>query len=184
MNPATHSFHHPQPKPKPPTAQLITPAEFYLKLLNHDWYYAWSDDSSAYSAGQAADAHLEQLAKNGGSIHKWLLKEVGKHFTTGEPWGNDRHPLPAPPTELTTTDVMMICIELAKAQFALKAIQKFAAFLPSRVKTLDPIKPLLEKVYLHGFYAGNLKPLTLIARHPTLSKAWEDGQAALAQQSI
>ena len=182
MNQTTHSFHHAQPKSQ--AVQLSTPAEFYRKLLNHDWYYAWSDSSSAYRAGQVADAHLEQLAKNGGSIHQWLLKEVAKHFTTGEPWGNDRHPLPAPPTELTTTDVMMICIELAKAQFAMKAIQKFAAFLPSRVKTLDPIKPLLEKVYLHGFYAGNSKPLTLIARHPTLSKAWEDGQAALAQQSI
>lgn len=182
MTQATHSFHHAQPKPK--AAQLITPAEFYRKLLNHDWYYAWSDDKSAYSAGQVADAHLEQLAKNGGSIHKWLLKEFAKHFTTGEPWGNDRHPLPAPPTELSTTDVMMIFFKLATAQLAMKAIQKLAVFLPSRVKALDPIKPLLEKVYLHGFYAGNAKPLTLITRHPTLRKAWEDGQAALARQSI
>ena len=161
MNQITHSLHHAQPKSQ--TVQLITPAELYRKLLIRVWYYAWSDDSSVYSAGLAADAHLEQLTKNGGSIHQWLLREVAKHFTAGAPWVNDRHPLPAPPTELTTTDVMKIRIELAKVQFAMKAIEKFAVFLPAKVKTLVPVKPVLEKVYLHGFYAGNAKPPAIIA---------------------
>lgn len=178
MNQASHSFHHAQPKVQ--AAQLMTPAEFYSKLLAHDWYYAWSDDCSVYRAGQAADARMEQQAKNAGPVYQWLLSEFSKHFSTGEAWGNAQHPLPAPPTELTITDALKIRAEFTKAQLTMKAIEKFAAFLPAKVKAHDPVKPLLEKVYLHGFYSGNAKPPALIAQHPKLRKAWDDGQAVVS----
>lgn len=174
MNQVIRSFHHAQPTAH--AVQLITPADFYRKLLAHDWYYAWSDDSSVYRAGQVAHALLVQLAHNAGPVQKWLLSEVSKHYSTGKAWGTERHPLPAPPTELTNKDAMKIRIELVKAELTTRLIGKFAAFLPASVKAHDPVQPVLEKVYLHGFYAGKAQPPALIGRHPKLRKAWEDGQ--------
>lgn len=179
MNQATYSFHHAQPKAG--SAPLITPSDFYRKLLSHDWYYAWSDDGSAYRAGQAAATHLELLAKNSGAVHQWLLSEVSKHFYTGEPWGTARHPLPAPPTVLKARDAMTVRIELVKAEITKKAIDLFAAFLPAKFKAHDPVKPVLEKVYLGGFYAGNTQPPVLIRRHAKLRKAWDDGQSVVSE---
>lgn len=185
MSQAIHAFHHAQPRAS--STLLISSAEFYQKLLAHDWYYSQSDDGSAYQAGKAAHDILHQQAKDAGPIHQWLLNEFTKHFFTGEPWGNERHPLPAPPTELHPMDAMKIRTELAKAEFAKKAIDKFAAVLPAKIKALDPVKTVLEKVCLHGFYAGNAMPPSLIGQHPKLRKAWEDGQSmvfAVAPQAI
>ena len=47
MNQVIRSFHHAQPTTQ--AVQLISPADFYRKLLAHDWYYAWSDEMTALS---------------------------------------------------------------------------------------------------------------------------------------
>ena len=82
MNQVIRSFHHAQPTTQ--AVQLISPADFYRKLLAHDWYYAWSDDSTVYRAGQIAHALLVQLANNAGPVQKWLFSEVSKHYSTGD----------------------------------------------------------------------------------------------------
>ena len=98
-----------------------------------------------------------------------------------------RHPLPAPPTELTTKDAVKIRIELVKAELTTRLIEKLGAIVPATFKAHDPVKPVLEKVYLHGFYAGNAQPPALIGRHPKLRRAWDDGQLVvhdLAKKAI
>lgn len=178
MNQVTRSFHHAQPQAQ--AAQLITPADFYRKLLSHDWYYAWSDSSATYRAGELADAYLVQLAKDAGPVHRWLYSEFSKHYSTGKQWDTPRHPLPAPPTELTISGALMIRIGLAKAELSKYLLEKFASFLPASLKSHDPVKPVLETVYLHGFYADNAQPPACIGQHLKLRQAWDDGQMVVS----
>lgn len=178
MNHAIRSHHHAQPVAQ--AANQITAIEFYRKLLAHDWYYAWSDDSSAYNAGQAADNRLEQMAKDSGPVHQWLYREFSKHHSTGESWGTTRHPLPAPPTELTASDALALRTELAKAEFAKKAISLIGVFLPAGFAKADPVAAVLEKAFILGFYYGNDPAPALIAHHPKLRKAWGEGLALVS----
>lgn len=185
MSNVTHSSHHAQPKKQ--SAQLISPAEFLRKLLAHDWHYAGSDDSSVYRAGQFAHANLVQLANTAGPVHQWLFNEVAKHFSTEGLPGTEPHPLPAPPTEVSDLAAMTIRVELAAAEVLEKTIGKVIAFLPAKLKAVDPVKPVLEKVFLLGFYAGTTPPPALIAHNAKLRTAWDTGQrvvSEVAQQAI
>lgn len=180
MNHAIRSHHHPQPAS--PAAAQITALGFYKKLLAHDWYYAWSDDSATYKAGQAADDRLEQMAKDSGAVHQWLYREFSKHYSTGESWGTPRHPLPAAPTELTASDTLALRTELARAEFEMKG-RKIIGLLFPAVAKVDPVSVVLEKAFILGFYYGDEPAPALIAQHPKLRKAWSEGQALVADLS-
>lgn len=172
MSHTIRSHNHPQHAAYA-TAQ-VTPLAFYKKLLAHDWYYAWSDDSSAYKAGQAADDRLEQMAQDLGAVYQWLYREFSKHHSTGEQWGNTRHPLPAPPTELTGQDGLMLRVELAKAQLVTKFRDVIGLFLPAVAKA-DPVAAVLEKSFLLGFFHSDKPAPALIALNSKLHKAWREG---------
>jgi hypothetical protein len=51
--------------------------DYFYKLLNHDWFYAMSDDHSKWVAGEAAEATLARLAVANEELQPMLTAFVG-----------------------------------------------------------------------------------------------------------
>lgn len=149
-------------------------AAFYAELQGHDWYSCFSDDMSVYRAGQAAEERLKQAAHNAGPVHEWLFQAFSKHQTSS--YSTPKYPLPPAPVALTLRDLFDLRREMAKAELAAKLYAVMKPFVPASVWQRDPVWPVLQKVLYLGAYAGQSKAPALIASHPKLAGAWEQGQ--------
>lgn len=170
------------------TGRTVSVAEFYQQLMNHDWFYGWSDDSSAYSAGEKSYERLAQAAQEGGQVHQWLMNEFRKAHFSGKPWSTPEHPLPPAPNTLTLDAVTGLLNELNKAERPQSGITRLRAviigiFSPetatstSKDITLDNIA---NRVRYMGAYAGTDTPPAAIAGHPALLAVWMQGQKQVA----
>ncbi|WNZ87584.1 hypothetical protein [Pseudomonas sp. P108] len=164
-------------KVQPQAKSTVFPlAAFYAHLQNHDWYYCFSEDRAAYRAGEVSEQRLRKLARDSGPVHEWLWEEFSKHKGTGPAWNTPQHPMPPAPADLAFRDMVNIRIEMAKAELVAKIIASVKPFLPSSIVQLDPVWRVMQKVLYLGAYAGQGKAPAIIASHPKLAGAWEQGQ--------
>lgn len=171
-----HITHHRSQAQPQPTQAVFPLAAFYAHLQSHDWYYCFSEDRSAYRAGEVSEQRLQRLARDSGPVHEWLWEEFSKHKSTGRAWNTTQHPMPPAPAELTLRDMVNIRIEMAKAELVAKIITSVKPFLQASIAERDPVWSVMQKVLYLGAYAGQGKPPALIASHAKLAGAWEQGQ--------
>lgn len=171
-----HITHHRAHTQTQTTQSTFPLAAFYAHLQNHDWYYCFSEDRAAYRAGEESEQRLRKLARDSGPVHEWLWEEFSKHKGTGQPWNTQQHPMPPAPADLTFKDMVNIRVEMAKAELIAKIITSVKPFLPAALAQLDPVWSVMQKVLYLGAYAGQGKPPAIIASHPKLAGAWEQGQ--------
>jgi hypothetical protein len=160
----------------------ISLSEFYQQLVRHDWFYGYSEDRSAYKAGEQ-DAHrLEQLSQQGGKVYQWLLGEVTKAHFSGSSWNTPKHPMPIAPEPLGLRDAINLRTEIAKTELKMRVLGALAKLNPfgASAAKVDPREPILARVRQLGAYAGNEAPPVLIAGHSELKAAWFEGQALVS----
>lgn len=158
-------------------------AAFYAHLQHHNWYYCFSEDRTVYRAGEESEKRLERLARESGPVHEWLWVEFSKHMGSGRAWNTKQHPLPPAPVELTVKEAINIRIGMAKAELVAAALQIVKPFVPGYAAKTDPVWPILQKVLYLGAYSGKSAAPALIASHPKLAGAWEQGQQLVADKA-
>jgi len=162
---------------------LASLASFYDKLKGHNWHYTIALNSSVYRDGEDSEAILQRIADDSGPVYQWLCGEFRKHMFTSNTWNTPQHPMPPRPIELTLTEAIDIRVDMAKAELTMMALGAIKPLVPASVAKLDPVWPILQKLLYLGAYAGKSKPPALIASHPKLAGAWEQGQQLVADQS-
>jgi hypothetical protein len=83
---------------------MTTITDFYAALDLHDWYSAWSDDSSVYLRGDLSYQQLKSTALSNGPAFAWLLTEFSNCMFSGPAWETEKLPKPSVPrvTDLNT----------------------------------------------------------------------------------
>ncbi len=136
---------------------------FYNELEKHDWFYAWTDDSSVYRRGETAFQALKTKAKSAGPAYAFLMQEYAAHMSSGEPWGTAKKAKPECPAPLSLNDI----IELRAQYERLQA-------MPGSESLLEA---LLERIRLLAAFheEGENEPF-LFAQFEPLIEAWVSGK--------
>lgn len=78
-----------QPQPMP----LL---DYYLLLEKHDWFFDYTEDPTVWRRGQAAHAHLQQIAKTSPE-HQALYQKYRDYVFSGASFDKERLPKPEKP---------------------------------------------------------------------------------------
>lgn len=76
---------------------MTTLTDYYDMLLNHDWFYEFSDDHSVWKKGRLAQTELQRIASESPE-HRKLFNGFNDHHFSGPLYnGKEKKPLPERP---------------------------------------------------------------------------------------
>lgn len=68
--------------------------EYYVMLMNHDWYFANSDDPRVYREGNENYVLIKNIAEIKGNDYERMFKQFKESMYSGDAWGTPKKEIP------------------------------------------------------------------------------------------